>query len=640
MNNSLLNILLIIISIFYSSQSNAVKSCQTNKTEQGNTLKVPSEYSTIAAAVEKAQKGDVIIIAPGMYNEKEIELTKAITITSEWKLSGDESIIDKTIIDSEKAKLFLVRKDGVEISGLKIINGDHTIEVVAKTTIIHNHFSGNLDAISMEAGAGGYVAHNIIENDKDDGLDIDIGADSDEAIGSDVIVEYNTIINSHDDGIEIRLFSRPNQNIKYTIRKNTIIGSGNAGIQLISYDLPTGKEFYISKNIFISCKTALGCMEGAQTVENLVGASKMDEPVYFFNNTIVNNRMGATGGNTIYAFNNVVMNNKEGGFKRFGKNSIARNNIFYKNGGPYFIEFSEDAIIEDNLLERDPQINLKNFSLFEGSPAINAGVNKLVVKGKTAINIPAKNIAGLRVDLGAIETGWSGETAPIVLPIFASAGNDFVTQNKTNSLKGTLQGNIDNADILWKKKEGPGIVKFSEVKEAETTVQFGQQGIYELTLTAESGILSAEDNITIRYINSGTGKEFFARTNKFFEIEAEDYTYCYGEVKHISNNSLVKMECKNYNTSMLEFSVGMENTDFYTLWIRCKSLGTNNVRIKFNNKEITRLSAPTIENFTWIKVDEKIRASAGQWSMLFELISGAIEIDKIILTPDEKFIAR
>ena len=87
---------------------------------------------------KKAEDGDRIIIAPGEYNEKNILLTKAITITSEWKLSGDNSIIDKTIIDSDGSKLFLIKKDGIEISGLKIINGDHTLDVTAKTTIIYN----------------------------------------------------------------------------------------------------------------------------------------------------------------------------------------------------------------------------------------------------------------------------------------------------------------------------------------------------------------------------------------------------------------------------------------------------------------------------------------------------------------------
>ena len=62
----------------------------------GKVLKVPSEYETIAEAVEKSEDGDMIIIAPGEYKEKDIMLTKAITITSEWKLSGDKSLIDKT----------------------------------------------------------------------------------------------------------------------------------------------------------------------------------------------------------------------------------------------------------------------------------------------------------------------------------------------------------------------------------------------------------------------------------------------------------------------------------------------------------------------------------------------------------------
>ncbi|GAI22114.1 unnamed protein product, partial [marine sediment metagenome] len=231
----------LLMATFHSSmQLSAVSNHSDKYVTKGDTLKVPSQFSTIAEAVEKSSDGDIIIIALGKYMEKNIILNKAITITSQWKLTGDESTINKTIIDSDGEKLFLIRTDGIEISGLKIINGDHTLEVAARVKIIHNHFSGNLDAISMEAGAGGYIAHNIMENDIDDGVDIDIGDDGNEMIGSDVIIEYNTIINSHDDGIEIRLFSRPDQNVKYIIRRNTIIGSGNAGVQLISYDLPTG----------------------------------------------------------------------------------------------------------------------------------------------------------------------------------------------------------------------------------------------------------------------------------------------------------------------------------------------------------------------------------------------------------------
>lgn len=630
-------------SLFVSMHLSAISNLRDNGVTIGDTLRVPTEFSIISKAVEISSDGDIIIIAPGKYLEKNIILNKAITVTSLWKLTGDESTINKTIIDSDGEKLFLIKTDGIEISGLKIINGDHTLEVAANVKIIHNHFSGNLDAISMEAGAGGYVAYNITENDIDDGLDIDIGDDGSELIGSDVIIEYNTIINSHDDGIEIRLFSRPDQNVKYIIRRNTIIGSGNAGIQLISYDLPTGKIFYISDNIFKDCKTALGCMEGAKTGENLEGASMMDEPVYFYNNTIINNRMGATGGNAIYAFNNLVVNNKEGGFKRFGKNSIAQHNLFYKNGGSNFIEISQEARIKDNLLDSDPQINMEYFSLAQGSPAIDAGLGEFMVNGQMAFTVPAVNFLGSAPDLGAIETGWRGQTAPIVIPVLASAGKDIITEDNTVELSGILQGSTENTEILWLKETGPGKVKFYGANKLATKAEFDQHGIYRLALTAQNGNLTAKDQITVRYVHSGSGKEYFAKNNEAFKTEAEDFTYSYGQIDQVvdnlkDGNSIIKMSSKPEIISMLEFSVGIENVGFYTLWIRCKSSGENNLSVFFNEKEITQISAPSGESDTWIKSDKTIRATGGQWSLLLKLESGTVSIDKIIFTPDKEFI--
>lgn len=609
---------------------------------KGKQLRVPSEYVTIAEAVENAKDGDMIIIAPGEYKEKEIMLTKAITITSEWKLSGDKSIIDKTIIDSGMKKLFLIRKDGIEISGLKVINGDHPLDVKAKVTIIHNHLAGNRDAISMEAGSGGYVAYNIMENDIDDGLDIDIGDDSQETIGSDVLIEYNTIINSHDDGIEIRLFSRVNQNVIYTIRRNTIIGSGNAGIQLISYDLPTGKVFYISDNIFENCKTALGCMKGAKTGENLEGAAMMDEPVYFFNNTIVNNTMGATGGNTMYAFNNLVVDNAEGGFKRFGKNSIVQNNIFYNNGSSNFIELAGESIVKDNLLDVDPQISLSDFSLSEDSPAINAGLKAFIIDGKLAVTILEENISGEMPDLGAVEKGWKGETAEIIIPVLTEAGYDIVSKSNKIQLVGNLLGDAKNSEILWVQETGPEKIEFLDENKLKTTALFKQHGIYRLALTAKDGILNAKDQVIVRYINDGTGKVFIAKQNKNFNIDAEDCTYSYGHLVEVvdtlmEGNLLFKMKSKPEKETMLEFFVRMNNLDFFNLWIRCKSSVNNSLSINFNDKKIANASISPSEELTWIKVDEKIRATGGRWSLYIQLNSGEIEIDKIVLTPDENF---
>jgi hypothetical protein len=121
--------------------------------ETGRILRVPSEFSTIELAVKNSADGDWIILAPGKYFEMKIDVDKSVTISSEWKLGGDEAKIEETIIDSEDAILFNIKKDGIEISGLKIVNGDHPLNITARATIQHNHFVNCLDAIVSKVRA-------------------------------------------------------------------------------------------------------------------------------------------------------------------------------------------------------------------------------------------------------------------------------------------------------------------------------------------------------------------------------------------------------------------------------------------------------------------------------------------------------
>lgn len=393
-------ILIALACFFCISCKQAVK--PELKKEEHGMLKVPSQFSSIGDAVRNSVDGDTIIISPGRYSEHNIQIDKALIISSEWKLTGDMSKIDETIIDSDDQILFTITADGVEISGLHITNGNHTLDISAKVKVQYNHFSGNLDAMSFESSGGGYAGYNTIENDRDDGLDLDIRYNKDDH-GSNILIEHNTIINSHDDGIEIRLFTFPDQNIVYTIRENTIAGSKNAGIQLISYDVFTGKEFYIHHNIIRGCKTGLGCMEGSNTSEDLNGASKMDELVCFYNNTLVDNQMGATGGNNIIAVNNLVQRNSLGGFKRFGINSAIINNLFFLNGGDNFVEINNSVIRSGNILASDPLLDVTTFIPAENSPCIDAGKDKYELNGKRILDVTPDYIKGNAPDIGAKE---------------------------------------------------------------------------------------------------------------------------------------------------------------------------------------------------------------------------------------------
>src|SRR4030042_741243 len=370
--------------------------------EDGRVLKVPSEFSTIEMAVKNSADDDWIILSPGKYFEMKIDIEKSVTISSEWKISGDELKIEETIIDSQDSILFNIKADSVEISGLNIINGDHPLNITASATIKNNHFVGNLDAMSFEGSGGGYVGYNTVENDRDDGLDLDIRS-GEQNRGSNIVVEHNTIINSHDDGIEIRLYDYPDQNINYIVRQNRISGSNNAGIQIISYDIFTGKVFQIHHNIITGCKTGLGCMEGSNSKEDMTGASKMDELVFFYNNTLVDNQMGTTGGNNIIAVNNLVQGNSLGGFKRFGSNSAVINNIFYQNGGEDLIELNESVVKEGNIFSVDPLLDKTSFMPAVSSPCIEAGKAKYELNGESILEVPSVYISGSAPDIGAIE---------------------------------------------------------------------------------------------------------------------------------------------------------------------------------------------------------------------------------------------
>jgi hypothetical protein len=306
------------------------------------------------------------------------------------------------VIDSKDSILFNILTDSVEISGLKMINGDHPLNITAKAIIRNNHFINSLDAISFEGSGGGYAGWNTIENDRDDGIDLDIRY-GEENRGSDITVEYNTITGSHDDGMEIRLYDYPDQHIKYNIYGNRIMNSNNAGIQIISYDVFTAKEFRIHHNIIIGCKTGFGCMEGANTREDMTGASKMDELVFLYNNTLSGNQTGATGGNNIVAFNNVVQANKVSGFKRFGKNSVISNNLFYRNAEVDLLEIQVSDSADGNMFFVDPLLDSITFEPLVNSPCIDAGKKNIEYGVGIMLEVPDDLIQNGIPDLGAVE---------------------------------------------------------------------------------------------------------------------------------------------------------------------------------------------------------------------------------------------
>jgi len=371
-------------------------------------INVPTDFQTISLAVQNADEGDTIILAPGTYDEKNIEINIPLKVSSQWIITENETYIDKTIVNASNSILFSVTSDDVEISGLKIINGDQTLDIDARATVKYNYFYNNIDPVSMKAGGGGYVGYNLFENNGDDGIDLDISNG-----GSDILIEHNTIDDSNDDGIEISLFTSPNQQIHFEIRYNTITRSNGAGIQLISSDVFTGKVFDIHHNIIKTCKAAIGCMGGSNTTEDLSGASMMDETVYLYNNTFLESEVGATGGNTMIAINNVISDNSIGGFKRFGEFSVIANNLFFNNNDSDLIEIDVLAEQSDNISNSDPLLNEITHKPGMNSPCIDAGLSIFSLDGIPVIEINTEMYEGSAPDIGAVESSSAPTSASI-----------------------------------------------------------------------------------------------------------------------------------------------------------------------------------------------------------------------------------
>ena len=365
---------------------------------------VPGDASTIQEGIDLADEGDLVLVAPGIYQENIQIGGKSITLASQYHTTQAASFIDQTIIDGTGNSVITVDSSvgpETKIIGFTIRNGNDGISLSARLHILNNRFTGNSDAIDYEGG-GGICRYNLFENNSDDAIDLD-GP-------TDVTIEHNIIRNNGDDGIEVRLHAYSGPTLNIIIRHNIISTNDEDGIQLVDYPDLSDRVFLIERNVIEdNAMVGLGLMDNGVSSEDFRGAS-IPERIYLFNNTFVDNDYGLTGGDNLIALNNIFVGSSNIALKNMAGNSIAAYNLLWGNA----VNHQTSNIDTATTIFEDPRLDA-SYQPMLGSSAIDSGTDFFSWNSEVVLDLQPDDYFGEAPDLGAYE--YQVETEQIFLPI-------------------------------------------------------------------------------------------------------------------------------------------------------------------------------------------------------------------------------
>lgn len=223
-----------------------------------DTLKVPAQFATIAAAEAAAADGDTIVVAKGTYAENVIVDVPNLTLVGKG-----------AVIDGEYADPCLeVVADGVTVRGFTLVNGTDGIFASGAGITIENCrvYSCSGSGINVEGapatirrnsvegcvGTGitylhslpgaGLVERNVCSNNGGDGLAI---------TGDDLVVSRNTCEGNEGDGIDVLVSPLSLQGLglpvdqAVLVERNTCRGNEDDGLEATN---ETGSQVTLERN--------------------------------------------------------------------------------------------------------------------------------------------------------------------------------------------------------------------------------------------------------------------------------------------------------------------------------------------------------------------------------------------------------
>lgn len=331
----------------------------------GRVLRVPDDYQAIQTAIEAAEDGDTVLVAPGIYQENLVLSGASITLASHFLNNGDPTFIEQTVIDGRNRDIAIdIRSDlgpGTAIIGFTIRNARDGIRSRSPFDLLHNRITDTRDGVDYEGG-GGIVRSNVFDGNGDDAIDLD----GDTAL----LAEGNLILDSGDDGVEIRLHRYEGPTLEITFRDNVISGSDEDGVQLIDYPGLSSRVLRFERNLITANRMAGIGMTSDGNSRQTFEAADVLEPVIISHNTISGNDHGISGGDAVSLRNNIVMKSKVG-LKGVDGSSTVSHLLLWQNEVPVL---DSNIGAADSVLEAEPLLD-EEYRPLPGSPAIDAGTD-------------------------------------------------------------------------------------------------------------------------------------------------------------------------------------------------------------------------------------------------------------------------
>ena len=374
------------------------------------TINVPADQTTIQAAINAANSGDTVLVAPGTYAENINFNGKAITVTSSGGASatiidgsGNNSVVSFHNSETLKSVLNGFTLQNGKVPASSIYDGGGISIFQASPTITNNVIQQNY---ACGAGGGIYVDFgsaliqgNTIQNNSQANCSGGIGgggiavggAASAQVIGN--VIRNNTWPSGDGGGISLFAAGTP------TIQNNTISGNIATGVSPAAQG---GGIYIVNSSDALIVQNAIYANTAGQGSGVYLGVPSGNRGPIFVNNTIIGGT-GSNQGSAVYVtgFSNQVQFSNNLLIGPSGQNAVYcdpsysqqppsfNNNDAFSPNGTGLTGTCANLASQNGNLSVDPQFVDANadYHLQLTSSAIDAGNNSLP-------NLPTKDIAG------------------------------------------------------------------------------------------------------------------------------------------------------------------------------------------------------------------------------------------------------